>query len=87
MERRPIRLRAGVRREPPARHGRRGPLLGVRLIAPGRLLGRPKGSRGRSKLDGKEGEIRMLLEKQVSQASIAKIMGISSTNLRHFIRT
>jgi DNA invertase Pin-like site-specific DNA recombinase len=59
----------------------------VAARARGRLLGRPKGSRGRSKLDGKEGEIRMLLEKEVSQASIAKIMGVSSTNLRHFIRT
>src|SRR3954470_12750605 len=59
----------------------------VAARAKGRLLGRPKGSRGRSKLDGKEGEIRMLLEKQVSQASIAKIVGVSSTNLRHFIRT
>src|SRR5258708_5619348 len=58
----------------------------VAARARGRLLGRPKGSRGRSKLDGKEGEIRMLLEKQVSQASIAKIVGVSSTNLRHFIR-
>ena len=29
----------------------------------------------------------MLLEKQVSKASIAKIVGVSSTNLRHFIRT
>jgi DNA invertase Pin-like site-specific DNA recombinase len=55
--------------------------------AGGRLLGRPKGSLGKSKLDGKEGEIRMLLEKEVSKASIAKIMGVSSTNLRHFIRT
>jgi DNA invertase Pin-like site-specific DNA recombinase len=55
--------------------------------AQGRLLGRKKGSLGRSKLDGKEGEIRMLLEKEVSKASIAKIMGVSSTNLRHFIRT
>jgi DNA invertase Pin-like site-specific DNA recombinase len=55
--------------------------------AQGRLLGRPKGSLGSSKLDGKEGEIRMLLEKEVSQASIAKIVGVSSTNLRHFIRT
>jgi len=55
--------------------------------ARGRLLGRPKGSRGKSKLDGKEGEIRMLLEKEVSKASIAKIVGVSSTNLRHFIRT
>jgi hypothetical protein len=51
------------------------------------LLGRPKGSLGPSKLDGKEGEIRMLVEKEVSKASIAKIMGVSSTNLRHFIRT
>jgi DNA invertase Pin-like site-specific DNA recombinase len=59
----------------------------VAARARGRLLGRPKGSRGRSKLDGKEGEIRMMLEKQVSKASIAKIMGVSSTNLRHFIRT
>ena len=55
--------------------------------AKGRLLGRPKGSLGTSKLDGKEGEIRMLLEKEVSKASIAKIVGVSSTNLRHFIRT
>jgi DNA invertase Pin-like site-specific DNA recombinase len=55
--------------------------------AKGRLLGRPKGSRGTSKLDGKEGEIRMLLEKEVSTRSIAKIVGVSSTNLRHFIRT
>ena len=36
--------------------------------AKGRLLGRPKGSLGTSKLDGKEGEIRMLLEKEVSKA-------------------
>src|SRR5947209_10562852 len=55
--------------------------------AKGRLLGRPKGSLGTSKLDGKEGEIRMLLEKAVSKASIAKILGVSTTNLRHFIRT
>ena len=55
--------------------------------AKGRLLGRPKGSLGASKLDGKEEEIRMLLEKEVSKASIAKIVGVSSTNLRHFIRT
>ena len=55
--------------------------------AAGRLLGRRKGSLGKSKLDGKEAEIRMLLEKEVSKASIAKIMEVSSTNLRHFIRT
>src|ERR1700676_1601498 len=55
--------------------------------AKGQLLGRPKGALGKSKLDGKEEEIRMLLEKTVSKASIAKIVGVSSTNLRHFIRT
>jgi DNA invertase Pin-like site-specific DNA recombinase len=60
-------------------------LAGAR--AKGRLLGRPKGSRGSSKLDGKEEEIRMLLEKQVSKASIAKIVGVSRTALHHFIRT
>jgi DNA invertase Pin-like site-specific DNA recombinase len=55
--------------------------------ARGRLLGRPKGSLGTSQLDGKEGEIRLLLEKEVSKRSIAKIVGVSATALRHFVRT
>jgi DNA invertase Pin-like site-specific DNA recombinase len=55
--------------------------------AKGRLLGRPKGSLGKSKLDGKEAEIRMLLGKEVSKTSIAKIVGVSRTALHHFIRT
>jgi DNA invertase Pin-like site-specific DNA recombinase len=55
--------------------------------AKGRLLGRPKGALGKSKLDGKEEEIRVLLEKTVSKASIAKIVGVSRTALHHFIRT
>jgi hypothetical protein len=38
--------------------------------AKGRLLGRPKGALGKSKLDGKEAEIRLLLEKKVSKASM-----------------
>src|SRR3954465_1452158 len=59
----------------------------VAARARGRLLGRPKGSLGTSKLDGKEGEIRLLLEKEASKRSIAKIMDVSPTNLRHFIRT
>ena len=59
----------------------------VSARARGRLLGRPKGALGKSKLDGKEGEIRMLLEKEVSKASVAKIMGVSRHALRHFIRT
>lgn len=54
--------------------------------AKGKQIGRPKGS-FKSRLDGKEDEIRELLEKKVSKASIAKIMGISRTALYSFIRT
>ncbi len=55
--------------------------------AKGKVIGRPEGTLGKSKLDGKEEEIRLLLEKEVGIASIAKIMGVSRTTLRHFIRT
>jgi len=55
--------------------------------AKGKLLGRPKGSLGLSKLEGREQEIQMLLAKGVSKASIAKITDVSRTNLLHFIRT
>ena len=55
--------------------------------AKGKLLGRPKGSLGRSKLEGREQEIQMLLTRGVSKASIAKITDVSRTNLLHFIRT
>jgi DNA invertase Pin-like site-specific DNA recombinase len=55
--------------------------------AKGKILGRPKGVLGKSKLDGKEEEIQLLLTKEVSLAAIAKIMGISRTALRHFIKT
>lgn len=55
--------------------------------AKGKLLGRPKGSLGKSKLDGKEKEIETLLLKTVSKSSIAKIMGISRTALYEFIES
>ena len=45
--------------------------------AKGKALGRLKGSLGRSKLDGKEEEIRALLAKGVSKSSVARIMGTS----------
>jgi len=53
----------------------------------GKLLGRPKGSLGKSKLDGKEEEIKKFLELTVSKASIAKILGVSRTALYHFIKS
>ena len=55
--------------------------------AKGKLLGRPKGALGKSKLDGKEEDIRMLLGKEVSKASIAKILNVSRSALYHFIQT
>ena len=50
-------------------------------------LGRPKGALGTSRLDGKEQDIRALLGKDVSKASIAKILGVSRSALYHFIQT
>ena len=55
--------------------------------AKGTRLGRPKGARGKSKLDGQEEEIRLLLQKQVSKTSIAKILGVSRTAMHHFINS
>ena len=55
--------------------------------AKGRILGRPKGSFGSSKLDEKEAEIQMLLGKKVSKSSIAKIMDVSRSALLHFINS
>ena len=55
--------------------------------AKGRLLGRPKGVLGTSRLDGKEEEIRLLLQKQVSKASIAKIVGVTPPTIYRFIKT
>ena len=51
--------------------------------AKGKVLGRPKGN-GKSRLDGKETEITMLMGKKVPKASIAKIMGVSRAILLYF---
>jgi DNA invertase Pin-like site-specific DNA recombinase len=55
--------------------------------AAGKRLGRPGGTRGRSKLDGREQEITRLLALDVSKASIAKITGVDRATLYHFIRS
>lgn len=57
------------------------------LKASGKTLGRPKGSHGKSKLDGREDEIRMLLEKRVAKAAIARIVGISREGLIKFMKS
>ncbi len=46
-----------------------------------------QGALGKSRLDGKEQDIRVLLGKNVSKASIAKILDVSRSALYHFIET
>ena len=55
--------------------------------ASGKTLGRPRGSLGKSKLDGREEEIKELLGLNVSKASIAKITGVDRYTLHHFVRS
>lgn len=59
----------------------------VAARAVGHAPGRPKGLHGKSRLDGKESEIRMLLGKKVSKAAIAKIMDLSRSAMLHFFRS
>ncbi len=59
----------------------------MRARAEGKLLGRPKGKFGKSKLDNKEKEIQGYLEKGVNKASIARIYGVSWPTLENFIKT
>lgn len=51
----------------------------------GKKLGRPVGSLGKSKLDGKEDEIKNLLGHKVAKAAIARLLGVSRPALYDFI--
>ena len=53
----------------------------------GRKLGRPKGSLGVSRLNGKEDDIRRFLDLGVSKTAIAKLTGVSRTTLYSFMST
>ena len=55
--------------------------------ASGKALGRPKGSLGMSRLDGKEDEIRQFIDLGVSRNAIAKITGVSRSTLYNFMAT
>ena len=55
--------------------------------AQGKMLGRPKGLPGKSKLDGKENDLREQMGKGLSISSIAKLLGVSRNALYHFIET
>lgn len=53
--------------------------------AKGKKLGRPKGTKGKSKLDGREGEITDYLDKGVTRANLARILGVARPTLNSFI--
>ena len=57
----------------------------ARARASGKKLGRPKGSLGVSRLDGKEDEIRRFLKLGVSKSAIAEITWVSRPTLYHFV--
>ena len=55
--------------------------------ATGQPLGRPRGARGQSQLDGQKEESTTWWALPVSQASIAKITGVDRVTLSHFIHS
>ena len=69
---------------PPTRPPREGL---AKARASGKTLGRPKGSLGVSRLDGKEDEIRQFIDLGVSRTVIAKITGVSRSTLYNFMAT
>ena len=77
-------LFAEVERDLISERTREGP---ARARASGKAFGRPKGSLGVSRLDGKEDEIRQFIDLGTSRTAIAKITGISRSNLYNFMAT
>ncbi len=59
----------------------------ARKKAEGVILGRPKGSTSKSKLDDKEALIKDYLSKGVSKNSLAKILSCAPSTLNNFIRS
>jgi DNA invertase Pin-like site-specific DNA recombinase len=58
-----------------------------RARAEGKLLGRPKGTIGKSKLDGKEDEIKRFLKGGINKTNIARYLNVSWSTLENFIKT
>ncbi len=75
---------ADIERDLISQRTRQG-LIAARLR--GKVIGRPKGSIGKSKLDGYEEQIKELLDKNISKMSIAKIFDVSRSCLYNFMET
>jgi DNA invertase Pin-like site-specific DNA recombinase len=58
-----------------------------RARAEGKLLGRPRGTLGKSKLDGKEDEIKRFLKGGINKTNIARYLNVSWSTLENFIKT
>jgi DNA invertase Pin-like site-specific DNA recombinase len=58
-----------------------------RARAEGKLLGRPRGTIGKSKLDGKEDEIKRYLKGGINKTNIARYFNVSWSTLENFIKT
>jgi DNA invertase Pin-like site-specific DNA recombinase len=59
----------------------------ARMRAEGVVLGRPKGSKSKTKkLTGREAEMRALLDKKVSKSAIARILGVSRLTVLNFVK-
>ncbi|MDR1645832.1 MAG: master DNA invertase Mpi family serine-type recombinase [Tannerellaceae bacterium] len=59
----------------------------ARKRAEGVTLGRPKGSKSKTrKLTGKEAEIKMMLEKKLSKSAIARALGVHRLTVIQFVK-
>ena len=50
-------------------------------------IGRPKGRKSKSKLDGQEQVICAYLDKKISKAGISRLLNVPQTTLNHFIKS
>jgi DNA-binding CsgD family transcriptional regulator len=50
-------------------------------------LGRPKGTIGKSKLDGREDEIKRMIAGGINKANLARYLGVSWATIDNFIKT
>lgn len=58
----------------------------VNAKAKGKKLGRPKGKKSKSKLDGQEAQIVEWMDKKISRASIARLLGVAPSTLHQFVK-
>ncbi|MGD0230166.1 MAG: hypothetical protein ABSC19_07395 [Syntrophorhabdales bacterium] len=81
----PVSVEIGKKRSYRERHGHKTVIKAD--WAEGKLLGRPEGTIGKNKLDGKEREIKEFLAKGVNRANIARFFEVTFPTLENFIQS